>query len=712
VDHALYRDLANKIEYTDALSETVELSAENIVDDDVIWTRWDSAPVEYHDVTLDEVMQISLQNAEVLRTLGGEVRSTENMPTLLDPAVQATDPRFGVEAALAPFDAVFTSSVNAENNDRNYNNQFAGGGARSIKQDLVNLDTGITKKAASGSEFAIRHLIEHDASNAPGNAFPSAWSEFVELEARHPLLRGNGTLYNRVAGPGAGPGVYNGVLIARNSVDISLMDLEANLRDYLSDVESVYWELAFSYRRLRALTDARDKAYETWQDIRARRRAGSRGSEASREAQARSQYYDLQSQVFAAERGPEGDLTRTTPGVHGGEFRGVGSVRANERSLRQLIGLPISDNRPLRPVDEPVVVPIQFDITSMQSEMLYRRVELRRQQLVIRNREMSLWASRQLLKPRLDLVVEHRFRGFGDDLTGTGGGQFGSANRNLLTGDYQDTSAGLQYEVTWGSRRETAAIEQAQLMLKREQMRMEDRERQFTIELVSAIERVDAAFEIAESQKQARDAAWEELNVVELAYDEGEINEIDQVLVAQRKFAERDTGYYKAIMDYVLAVKNVHYQKGSLLEYNHVVLADAGAATDCYIRPSRVGFRSDQLLDYVLKRPTRSDEGNQANQPTVAALESGAAAPETATTATDSVASSPHEIDDPAESAASPSDRVNPPGATATENKDHVGWPNDHQEVQGKGIERASYDRPFIDKPEPVRGAEWVADEL
>ena len=47
-----------------------------------------------------------------------------------------TDPQFGVEAALADYDAVFNSIVDSQHNHRALNNIFFGGGTRILIQDL------------------------------------------------------------------------------------------------------------------------------------------------------------------------------------------------------------------------------------------------------------------------------------------------------------------------------------------------------------------------------------------------------------------------------------------------------------------------------------------------------------------------------------------------------------------------------------------------
>ena len=57
-------------------------------------------------MTLEEAVMLTLQNSKVLNKIGGRVISgPQGTATIYDPALQATSPTLGVEAALSAFDA-------------------------------------------------------------------------------------------------------------------------------------------------------------------------------------------------------------------------------------------------------------------------------------------------------------------------------------------------------------------------------------------------------------------------------------------------------------------------------------------------------------------------------------------------------------------------------------------------------------------------------
>jgi outer membrane protein TolC len=578
-----YTTLATQIEYPEvtpctAISEDGWAAIEPL-------TLSSTGELEYWDLTLQEAVQIALAQSRVMRDLGGAVlRSPQAIETQLDPAVVETDPRFGVDAALSAFDAQLTASVFGEKNDRALNNQFFGGGTRLLDQDLAVWQTQIAKKAATGSQFAFRHYTDYDSNNAPGNIFSSAYNTNFETEVRQPLLQGAGTTFNRIAGASQIPGLYTGVLIARANTDVELADFEAAVRDLVSNVENAYWDLYFAYRDLDAKIAARDGALETWRRINALNRTGRRGGEAEKEAQAREQFYRFQEDVQNALSGRLVDGTSVNNGSSGGTFRGAGGVQVSERRLRMLIGLPPSDGRLIRTSDEPVTAPVHFDWAEVSRESLVRRVELRRQRFVTRRFELESIASRNYLLPKLDAVGRYRWRGFGDDLLhsdSTGRPRFDNAYMDLTSGDFQEWQLGLELNVPLGYRREFAAVRNAELQLSRARAILQEQEHLVLHDAAASVGEFDRAMVVAQTTANRLDAARVQLGAVQAAFD-SEKATLDLLLEAQRLLADAESRNFRALAEYAVAIKNVHYSKGTLLDYDGVVLSESAWPDKAY----------------------------------------------------------------------------------------------------------------------------------
>ncbi len=562
---------------------------------------------------MEEVVQMALAQSKVLRDLGGAVlRSPSSISTYWDPAVQETDPRFGIDAALSAFDAQFSTSVFGEKNDKALNNEFFGGGTRLLQQDAAVIQSQITKRAITGTEFSFRHNIEYDSNNAPSNLFTSAWNVNFETEFRHPLLQGNGMTFNRIAGPSVVPGIYNGVLIARVNTDVELADFEIAVRDLVNNVENAYWDLYFAYRDLDAKIKARDTTLDTWRRVRALFDAGRRGGEAFKEAQAREQYFRFQEEVENALSGRLLDGTRTAVGSAGGYFRANGGVHVAERRLRMLMGLPPSDGRLLRPADEPLNAPVSFDWTEITRESVMRRAELRRQRFEIRRRELEWIASKNFLLPRFDAVGRYRWRGFGQDLLDPDNNnpRFDNAYEDLTSGDFQEWQLGLELSVPIGYRRGFAAARNAELQLCRERAILREQEHQVLHEVASAVADIQRAYVVSQTSFNRLDAARVQLDAIKAEF-EAEKAPLDLLLDAQRRLAEADSQHHRSLAEYAVAVKNVHFAKGTLLSYDGVYLSEGGwpqmAYQDAAERNRLRGQR--RALNYASAKAPRVSHG-------------------------------------------------------------------------------------------------------
>lgn len=534
---------------------------------------------QYRPMTLDEAIETGLRNSKVLRDLGGTLlRSAETVRTIYQPAIVETDPRYGTEAALAAFDPMFSTTGYFENNDRALNNTFFGGGTRLLTQDYNVYQTQLTQQLATGGQVTLRNNTQYDANNAPGNQFPSAWTTWLEGEVRQPLLQGAGVFFNRTAGPGATPGVLNGLLVARVNRDISLTNFHIALRDYVADVENAYWDLYFAYHDLNTKKAARDRSLETWQRIRAN--FGRLNNEADKEAQAREQYYRFQQEVQDAMAGRVLFGTRTNNGSTGGTFWRTGGVLVSERRLRLLLGLPINDGTLIRPVTEPTVAPVEFDWDLALSEALQRRPELRRQRQRVKHRELQLAASRNFLKPRLDAVGRYRFRGFGKDLIDSSGDnpeRFNNAVENLTSGDFQEWQLGFEFSIPLGFRQAHAAVRNAELQLARERTILKEQERQIVRDLSNAYADLKRAAAVVTSSYNRVRAAKTRVDSL-LAENMRRVSTPDQILEAHSRLADAEGRYYMSLVEYMVAMRNVQLEKGSLLESKGVHLQDAFSA--------------------------------------------------------------------------------------------------------------------------------------
>ncbi|MEM9411179.1 MAG: TolC family protein [Planctomycetota bacterium] len=516
-------------------------------------TIGDGLPQVMQDVTLGEVINKALENPKVLRSLGAQVLTNPTgIATRFDPAIQESNPIFGIEGALSQFDAQFSSSLNYQKNDDVFNNILNGGGANEVRQDLVTGQFALNKTAATGTRLSLRGSASHDDNNRPQNLFNHSWNSFWEAELRQPLLQGSGVTFNRIAGPNAQPGFRfsNGVLISRINNDITVADFERGVRDFVAEVTSAYWQLYFTYKNYEAIEQTRDAALETWQIVKARFEKELPGGEKDRETQAREQYYQFQQSLVVA--------------LNGNRVTGQPGVLQSEANLRRLIGLPQSGHEFLRPIESPYQAMIVYDWNDLVHKALNQRVELRQQKWRIKQRELELLASKNFTLPRLDIVGTYRNNGFGDDLLGGGSGRFASALKDLASGDHQEFAFGVEYNLPVGFRQAHSGVRHAELNLNRERAVLEDQEQQILHDLGSAYRQIEASHSELTFALNRMKAAMETVEARNAIY-ERDLVALDVLLESQRRLNEATVAYHRSTTDYMLSNIEVYRQSGTLL---------------------------------------------------------------------------------------------------------------------------------------------------
>ena len=349
-----------------------------------------------------------------------------------------------------------------------------------------------------------------------------------------------------------------------------LADFEASVRNLVYDVEYAYWDLYVSYRVLEAAVAGRDAALQTWRTTHTLNRVGSKGGEAEKEAQALQNYYNFQIAVLEAPAAM-GKIIK----LAGPKFKHRGHI-----PHRGEVALPAGSGRNGWAADSAQgrtdYRQGQFRLVRGAQRGPVRSVELRRQKSVVKERELELIAAKNFLLPRVDFVALYRWLGLGNDLlpvSDGAGGDFTQAGSNvyqsLTSGAFQEWQVGLQANIPLGYRKEMAGVRHAQLSLVQEQAKLQEQELELSHQLGFDVRNVETKYVLMQYWFNQRSAAKQELEAVDAAYQTDTVT-IDRVLEAQQNLAVAEGSYRGSLVNYVKVISDVHYHKGSLLEYNDV----------------------------------------------------------------------------------------------------------------------------------------------
>ena len=554
-------------------------------------------PKSMWDLSLQEVISISLANSKVIRggqqaarlqngqitagvsegQIGGFNGNTSQLQTIFNPAIVSSNPgqnlgtqanpapfgdggvanvRSGPEAALAEFDtqlrmvgtgpnqSLLSSTDRPQNIPANVPNV---GFIRNIQSKTGGLSFEASKQSADGTVWAFRSNNSHDSGFTRGSQFQalkSFWTATLEVEGRHPLLRGRGVQINRMP-----------VVLGRIGEDIEIMALNAHLQDHLNNVEVRYWDLYLAYRNLETAKLGRDGSLVLWRVQYERFDKGS--ATAQEEAEAREQYFNFKGQIAQALR----------------------NLYDTENELRLLMGLGPSDGRLIRPSDEPTMARVNFDWTDAIAEAVARRPELISKRWQIKQRELEVIWARNFLLPQLDVGGLYRWVGLGENLINAqrSGLDFpargSTAYDNLFGGNFQEFSVFASGSMSLGFRKELAGVRHAQLRLSREKAFLEDMELDVATGLAKAYRNIDANYVLVQDNANRLIAARRDLEGRLALRREGTgtaAETVRVVLDSQRRLTLAENSFWSAVTEYNKAIADFHNRKGSIMEYNGI----------------------------------------------------------------------------------------------------------------------------------------------
>ncbi len=627
-DLSYYLDQATKIDYPDvttATSDEVTLANRPIT---VIDPDFDS----YFDLTLEDCVGIALQNSKVLRGYGTpSLQGTRVAPgqdnlangpaaagTIYNVAIRESEPGFigtpgqisapgsittntglegnqGVEAALADFDAQLTSSLLWTNSDEPRNSTLTSPLNPSVfQQDQVQWQTELVKKTANGTQIFFRNVNAYTDNNIPLGAdsgfqeLDSWYRTTLEVELRQPLLRGRGAFIQRMP-----------IVISRIGTDQELANLDAVLQNMVTNVEIRYWELYCAYRNFDSALTGRRASLTTWRIVNDNYNEGADVNK-QQLAEASEQYHFFDAQVIDA----------------------YNNLLVSENNLRFLLGISTSDCRIIRPVDEAVMAPIEFDWCASLCEALTFRPELRQERWEIKKKELSLAYSKNSLLPELNVTGLYRWLGLGNlygssETSNPFPGSDSAAVNNLYGGDYQEFQLGVEGRMPIGFRRELSNVRNAQLKLARELARLEDMELDVSRELADAIRALAANQRLM----QINFNRWKQTKIEEDHFKELEdagVETLETALEAQRRRAQSEQAFYNALCEYNKVIALIHRRKGTILAYNGIDMGEGPwpgkAYKDAQSHARRRG--ASEHLDYGWSRPQVISRGS--DRPTAA----------------------------------------------------------------------------------------------
>lgn len=444
--------------------------------------------------------QSNAQTHEFLDVNEAVVRALDNNLALRIEGAGVALEEQDVIIAEAGFDThIFASATQRGSRSPGYGN-FQGDSTRGGL-----MRAGISKLLNTGADVQVTSNYSRNSISGSSQILNPAHTSDLSMSLRQPLLREAGTGFNQIE-------IQN----ARLEVEASKLLLKLTALDLMGDTEFAYWDLAFAHEVRKVRLASLEVAEKLLEENEAREGVG-----------LATNIDVLQAQVFLA-TSQEAVITANAL-INTSQdtlFRQMGSNEYPETYV------PVS---PLPDIStEEVGTPTSLN-TILANNPGYLNQELR--QLFMEN---IVSATRNLTLPTVDLVAGLGFSGLDDSLTDSYG--------NTLERDGYDWTAGIEFSVPWGQRKDKAEYQRTRITQRQEQLRLEDLEQDLKVvnrrnwrNWVTGIERVKAA-------KLSLDLATEQFSREQSKYEEG-LATFRELLEAREDQDEANLRYLSSILD-------------------------------------------------------------------------------------------------------------------------------------------------------------------
>jgi outer membrane protein TolC len=402
-------------------------------------------------------------------TVSDPTTTSANAPfaTIYDPAIAAAQ----VESARGAFDPMLTSGSFWESTDRPTGFLTDGFLITPEQQDASYLRTSITKPLLSGAQVGV--AFNNDYYFRDNNPNPAILNPQYQPNAEfgivQPLLRGFGTAVNEA-----------GIQIAGARANQSDWEFKRRMMEMVRSVESAYWQLYATQLSLQSIDEAIPQTEEILRVEIERQKGGT--AIAADVGHARSNLLRMRNQRLQA----------------------VSNINEKYLTLRNLLGLPPSDQRPILLVDRPVTEKVAINWDSAINIAIEHRPDVVRDRLAVYETQLQVMVAKNATLPQLNGEALYRVNGLGNDVS--------NSLDVLGSNNFTDWRLGFVFQYPLGNHVAQGQLRTAQLQVMRQRALLKQTMHIATHQMADLLQQIDSTYlqyQAALEEQQANNT-WRE----------------------------------------------------------------------------------------------------------------------------------------------------------------------------------------------------------
>lgn len=478
----------------------------------------------------------------LIELLGALTRPTVIRLTLEDAVRRALESSYSIEIerynpaientrvveAEAAFDTVLFSNLTKNHVDQPSASQLA-----ATQFDQFTWNSGVRKTLPTGMVVSGSYEFARVNTNLSFQGLNPEYTSGFVFEMRQPFLRGFGIDYNRSL-----------IVIAQNTRDGSEFQFETRVRDTLREVEFNYWRLVQARRDVvvsaRLLVD--------FEQILAF-------------LDARKDFDVIPVQLAATQADLEQaktDYIRAVADVFDAQDRLVAILNSDDINL--------ADEFEIVPDDFPDLDRVLVDRLAEVQTALANRTEIMQRKKELESARIVIGRTKNEELPVLDFTFRHTIPGLGESAS--------DSFHDSLDRDFTEYLFGLQFETPVGNRGPRAAHHRARLQFAAAAAALKAQYEQVILDVNVAIRRLNTAYDQIAPSLESASAREREVESIVVRAERKDLNTLINELSARQQLAASRRTMVAAMVEYNFAMMDLERAKGTLLQYNNIVIRD------------------------------------------------------------------------------------------------------------------------------------------
>ncbi len=400
-------------------------------------------------------------------------------------------------------------------------------GADKFNSQDLNINAGVSGKLVTGAEYNLEFLNQRYKSDSRYQIYNPYYLTEPKITITQPLFKGFGVLVNKAD-----------IMIAKNDQVVSEKNFKDTVMDTISRAKTAYFNYTYQLEKYSIDKLSLQRANDLLEINKARYQKGLISS------------VDLlETEAAAAER--EKAL-----------LSAEASLKRAEDDLKfvtNLVDDPEVWNAKIELIDQPELLQEDVDLLkSLQDAFIYRP-DYQAAKVDLENRDIKIRVAKNALLPTVDLTGSLGLNGLGKDYASA----LGKANP-----DYPDWGVGVKFSLPWGTG-DRAKYDQKKLEKTQALLSFKRLEQKIILDVRDKVRMAKTQYRQVEVAKLSKEKETQNYEAQKERYAAGQVSTHD-ILDYQDKLAQSELDYFRALVDYNVALIGLDKSQGLTLIKNNI----------------------------------------------------------------------------------------------------------------------------------------------